>query len=388
MGTGLGWRRVYRRCSRSVLLAFRGRPGLLSWWAIIGVAGIAGLVLYVWMLWKLPDRMHLHGAQNRYNARLLVISAGGAFAVVAGLLYTARSYRLSRKGQITDRFTNALQQLDSGQLYVRVGGVQALGRLMQDSPVHHDDITEVLAAFIRDRVPTAVRRPRAQTDDPATSGTALPEPPAAPVRPPPSDVQAALTALVRRPKRPERRSVSLVATSLARADLSHANLAGADLTGADLARANLRNADLSHAILERASLAGADLTDSDLTRADLYVADLSGAILRRADLTFAYVRSADLTGANLAGADLTGANLAVTVMSSAHLSGATLVRSYLSMAQLNDADLTRANLRDVRGLRGEQLQASRTGEFPDLTGKFDRPRWSRTPGPRDQAADG
>jgi hypothetical protein len=52
------------------------------------------------------------------------------------------------------------------------------------------------------------------------------------------------------------------------------------------------------------------------------------------------------------------------------------------------ADLTRANLRDVRGLLGEQLQVSRTGEFPDLTGRFDRPRWSRTPGPRDQAADG
>jgi uncharacterized protein YjbI with pentapeptide repeats len=363
-----------------VLLALRGRPGLLSWWAIIGVAGIAGLVLYGWMLWKLPDRMHLHGAQDRYNARLLVISAGGAFAVVAGLLYTARSYRLSRRGQITDRFTNALQQLDSGQLYVRVGGVQALGRLMQDSPVHHDDITEVLAAFIRDRVPTAVR--------PATSGTAPPEPPGAPARQPPSDVQAALTALGRRPKRPERRSVSLVAASLACADLSRANLAGADLTGADLARANLRNADLSHAILERASLAGADLTDSDLTRADLYVADLSGASLQRADLTFAYVRSADLTRANLAGADLTGANLAVTIMSGAHLSGATLVRSYLSMAKLNDADLTRANLRDVRGLRGEQLLASRTGEFRDLTGRFDRPRWSRTPGPRDQAADG
>jgi hypothetical protein len=120
---------------------------------MLGVAGIAGAVLYGLALWKIPDSMHLHGAQDRYNARILVVSVGGAVVVGIGLLYTARTYSLSHRGQITDRFTNALEQLDADKLYVRVGGIQALGRLIQDSPIHHDDVIEVLAAFVRDRAP-------------------------------------------------------------------------------------------------------------------------------------------------------------------------------------------------------------------------------------------
>ena len=49
--------------------------------------------------------MHAKAAQDRYDARILVVSVGGAVVVGLGLLYTARNFRLSHRGQITDRFT-------------------------------------------------------------------------------------------------------------------------------------------------------------------------------------------------------------------------------------------------------------------------------------------
>ena len=70
--------------------------------------------------------MRAAAAQVRYNARVLVISVGGAIVVGTGLLYTARNCRLSRRGQVTDRYTIALERLGSSELYVRIGGVHAL----------------------------------------------------------------------------------------------------------------------------------------------------------------------------------------------------------------------------------------------------------------------
>jgi len=106
--------------------------------------------------------MHLAKPQNRHSARLLVISVGGALVVLIGLLCTARNYRLSRRGQVTDRFTIALERLGSSELYVRIGGVHALEHVMRDSPGHHDDVIEVLTAFIRDRTRRRARQPDSQ----------------------------------------------------------------------------------------------------------------------------------------------------------------------------------------------------------------------------------
>ncbi len=257
---------------------------------------------------------------------------------------------------------------------MRVGGVQALSRLIHDSPVHHDDVVEVLAAFVSDRAPAA-----AQPAVPPSQSLAPPQSP-------PADVQAALTALAHRPRRPERRAIALAGTCLAGADLTGANLAGADLRGTSLARADLRRADLADANLRDADLTAAKLAAADLTGADLSLAKLTGADLERATLRCAFARSADLTGANLAGADLTGANMSITNLTRAYLFGATLTRTYLSLANLTNADLTKADLQDVRGLLGEQLQQASNDAYARLKGKFAQPRWHGTPGPRDTPA--
>ena len=282
-----------RRRWRTLAIAARSRPARAAGWTLAAVLGLAAAVAYAVALWRAPGWMHATTAQAAYNARVLVISVGGAIVVGTGLLYTARGYRLSRRGQVTDRFTVALERLGSAELYVRPGGEHALEHVMRDSAAAYNDVNEVLTAFIRDR---GRRRP-GLPDGEAWMHPVTGSVPDLPVEPAP-DIQAALTAVARRPHRPERQRVELRGLHLTRAYLTDANLTGANLSGADLTRTYLVRAHLTDAYF-----VDADLTDARLRRADLTDAVLFGANLTRANLV-----GANLTGANLSLADLTGAN--------------------------------------------------------------------------------
>ena len=132
-----------------------------------------------------------------------MIQVGVALVVGIGLFYTAFNYRLSRRGQVTDRFTIALERLGSTELYVRIGGVYALEHVMRDSADHHDDVIEVLIEFIRGRAPELARQSDRQMWMHPVTGSV----PDLPLEPAP-DVQAALTALAHRPPRPERQAIN------------------------------------------------------------------------------------------------------------------------------------------------------------------------------------
>ncbi|WP_433473639.1 pentapeptide repeat-containing protein [Spirillospora sp. CA-142024] len=354
------------------------RPVVRGMGAALAGLGLAVLaVVYAIALWRMPDWMHQHDPKDRHNARLLVVSAGGAIVVAVSLLYTARSYRLSHRGQVTDRFTKALERLSSTDIDARLGGIHALAHVAADSRPHHDDVVEVLEAFVRRRAP------RAHRDD----GPTLAPRPRLPEWPD-SDVQAALTALGRRPQRPERRTLDLSVLHLAGArlagmdlsavELRLTNLAGANLAGANLKRANLVAANLSGAKLEGATLVNAFLMSVDLTSANLEGADLrgtgvdgtlGGANLRGADLrgaglggvhlSFATLVRANLKEADLRGARLWNADLSSANLKGANLQGADLMEAYLWGADLAHADLAHADLRDAilkeADLRGADL---------------------------------
>jgi hypothetical protein len=194
-------------------------------------------------LWRAPDlfsqaELNAMSPYDRervaFNFRQLVVGVGGAAFVGAGLLYTARNYRLSHLGQVTDRFTKALEGLGSDQLYVRLGAVHALNHVMKDSPVHHSEVIEVLASFIRERCLYNDPIPfhSEQTCQPEDEGEIIA---------PPNDVQAALSALAYRPKRSYLEKSPI---NLGRINLQGANLERADLRKADLRLTNLRHANL------------------------------------------------------------------------------------------------------------------------------------------------
>lgn len=235
----------------------------------------------------------------------LVQVLGGVFLLTAAF-FSWRTIQLGREGQLTDRYTKAVEQLGAATTAVRTGGVFALERLAKNSPHDRGTITEVLACFAR---------ATSQGEDAALHS---------------ASIQAALVVLGRRHSydaavastelnlhRVKADHSYLANLSLARSDLSGADLSEADLSGSDLSKVNLtgatlERAKLSNARLSGAVLAGANLKHAILTSADLSTANLTDAKLDSANLISANLSDADLSaakfpGANVSGADLTGA---------------------------------------------------------------------------------
>jgi hypothetical protein len=63
---------------------------------------------------------------------------------------TLLALETSREAQFADRYSQALEQLGSDNLDVRIGGIYALEGIALDSPRHHPTVMEVLTAFIRE----------------------------------------------------------------------------------------------------------------------------------------------------------------------------------------------------------------------------------------------
>ncbi|WP_157996800.1 pentapeptide repeat-containing protein [Streptomyces otsuchiensis] len=181
--------------------------------------------------------------------RLAIVQVVAAVGAGIALTYTARTFRLSRRGQVTDRFTKALERLSSDEVYVRIGGVLAMEQIVQDAPDQGEHAARVLNAFVRRHAPDAAAT--------ALDAAQLPKKPE-------EQVQEALRALtVKRSWRGGRhRPVDLAGLHLKGAQLQGAYLQGALVKGATLAEADLRGANLK----------GADLADTDLTRANLSTA--------------------------------------------------------------------------------------------------------------------
>jgi uncharacterized protein YjbI with pentapeptide repeats len=224
-----------------------------------------------------------------------------------------RTYRLTQQGQITERYTKAIEQLGSDKLDVRLGGIYALERIATDSKRDHPTVVEVLSAFVREH-----SQPSTGDDDKGGEPT--------------TDVLAAVTVLGRLPQRTQ---------------VSRGNLEGA----------YVESAELEHAHLERANLRGAHLRGANLDWAHL-----EGAILQRAHLEGAYLQHAHLQGADLLGANLEGAYMGGANLRGAHLNGANLKGAWLQWSFLEEADLKKASLEGAQlwgtKLRGANLDGA------------------------------
>ena len=114
------------------------------------------------------------------RGRLLTLGAG-LFAAGA-LAYTARTFGLSREGQVTDRYAKAIEQLGSDKLDVRIGGIYALERVARDSARDHPTVMEVLTAFVREHSREQWLLPEHGTTDPRTAAGKAPRRPSRPYR--------------------------------------------------------------------------------------------------------------------------------------------------------------------------------------------------------------
>jgi len=312
-----------------------------------------------------------------------IISAGvvtavvGLIGVVIGQYLTGRRHsedlRLREQGQITERFTRAIDQLgatnDKGEkkLEVRLGGIYALERIARDSERDHWPIMETLTTYVREHAPWPPKKNSRETgfilppqmaqnrevsnkpEDPTPETISVPEP----------DIQAILTVLRRRTRyfgNGEVERIDLHKTRLRQGNLLGVHLEGADLFRANLEGADLRQAKLGEADLQEANLEGANLWGADLWGADLKEANLAGATLWGATLGRANLQEANLEGANLEGAELPRANLEGAIFLRANLKGAMLERANLERANLFGANLVEAILTEAnleRAILGE-----------------------------------
>jgi hypothetical protein len=129
------------------------------------------VVLALWLLprWQASRSQGLTDG-NRFDreneARKTLAQIIGGVLVLAGLYSSLQTFSLQqhtfdlqREGQITDRFTKAIDQLGAVEtgpdgkpkinLEVRLGGIYALERIARDSPRDHWTIIEVLSTYVR-----------------------------------------------------------------------------------------------------------------------------------------------------------------------------------------------------------------------------------------------
>jgi hypothetical protein len=284
----------------------------------MGIAGVAALLGLLWLAlviappWFVQHRpLEVARAQNDVRTTLLQVFGGVALVVGAYFTYrqlansreqlahTREQLQIAQQGQITERFTRAIDQLGHAQLDVRLGGIYALERIARDSPYDQPTIGEVLTAFIRGHAPWPPAMPYQPADTAPIDDVSELQ-----VRAP--DVQACLTVLGRggfaSPAEGQGDRLDLHAVDLRHANLVRAHLEEASLDGAHLEEANLFDAHLEEATLGDVHLEGATLIDAHLEEASLERAMLRGAHLEGATLFEAHLEGADLNGASLRGA--------------------------------------------------------------------------------------
>ena len=292
------------------------------------------------------------------DARNLILVIGGWLGVLAAIVgFVLAGFRTSTQmqmtqtaidGQVTERFTRAVEQLGHKERAVRLGAIYALERIARDSPRDRDTIVETLAAYIRELAPWP---PRHKDGRPFDDSDLEGEQQAIENNPmllrPPVDISAATIVICR--LLPDRDAMR------PKTDLRYADLRGLDAPNINLSEmrldhSNLRRADLSHAKLNSARMAGTILEEADLR----FDANLRGANLNFANLSRANMTWANLSHANLFMADMSGANLG-----EANLSGAHLGETNLSGAHMRDTDLSEADLVRVKNLTQKQINSIR-----------------------------
>lgn len=265
--------------------------------------------------------------------------------------------KVSQEGQITERFTRAIDQLGAYDhvgkpvIEIRLGGIYALERISTESEKDYWAIMEILTAYVRKNSPIEnenIKHEEVQKQ----SAISL-------------DIQAILTVIQRSKSSfntGESNFLDLQKTNLQKANLQEADLIRANLQETNLIVANLQEANLRGANLQEANLRGANLEKTNLEKAELERANFQGANLQKANLQEAHLGDtifqwANLELTNLQKANLRGANLEQVELFQANLKGAILYRVNLKGARLIEANLEGANLEraDLRGARNLSL---------------------------------
>jgi hypothetical protein len=206
---------------------------------------------FIYVLWLFPkwqissvsdpkDRLTLENAARQTLAQIL-----GGTLILVGLYFTFKTIQITQEGQITDRFTKAIDQLGATgteKLAIRLGAIYSLERIARDSEKDHWPIMEILTTYIRYHASWSFVREESRS------------PHNHQLQP---DFQAILTVIGRRVR--TYRKGEYQPLDLTHTDLRNTPLTRAHLEGAILWQAHLEDAILYHTYLDGAYLDGAYL---------------------------------------------------------------------------------------------------------------------------------
>ena len=240
-----------------------------------------------------------------------------------------KSLEIIQEGQITDRFTRAVDQLgakdkDGKPVFeVRLGAIYALeGIANEPSHKYYSQIIEILTAYVK--MNSRFREENVNIDDIHDFKKFVNS--KSKVNP---DIKAIMDVIKRR-----------------NFYLGEGESDGLELRETYLRQINLKNVHLEGAFLLHTDIIGAYLED----------AHLEGAYLNDAYLNWAYLNNADLEDAHLEGAHLEKTDFKGVNLEKAHFKGAFLGGAYLGDVNLKGAEnLTVDQLSKVKTLYKAQL---------------------------------
>jgi hypothetical protein len=150
---------VVQRRLRPLWLWADGARGAVGW---LGVGAVVLILLGVLLVlivylpaWKIDPRglSRTDWLKAVQHLRMTILQWLGGLDLLGILYFSARALQLNRRGQLTERFTKAIEQvgqLGPEKLAVRLGGIYALEHLAVDSEASHWPVMEVLTAFLRE----------------------------------------------------------------------------------------------------------------------------------------------------------------------------------------------------------------------------------------------
>ena len=257
-------------------------------WASIVVAVGAFVGGAYWLLIDLWNN-HSHAAAE-FAAYLI----GGALAVCQIVVSSFRANAADKtaramqqtsasteKGNVAERFKNAIEHLGHESVSVRLGGIYALHHIAQDEVNYRERVFDILCAHIRETTTDGKYKPLRIAKSSFTQ--------------PSVEIESTLELLLG-PQVGERTYTQLtikltganlegLELAIYDANFAYADLRWGNLRGAYLAYANFDKAKLLHADMQGANLENANLSDVDFAHADLSDVNFEFANCQRCDFS-------------------------------------------------------------------------------------------------------
>lgn len=244
------------------------------------------------------DPLEVAKLENEYRKTMAQIIGGTV--ILVGLYFTWQQITLTNKqlnisyeGQISERFTRAIDQLGSEKLEVRVGGVYSLGQVGNFSKNDHLAVLQTLSSFVREHAKNKKLIPYKRPENTIIidikpgkkvykGNLILKETPR--LR---ADIYAALNVIKRRKEeyRKEERNTL--------------NFGKVDIRGADLSEGHFERSIFCFSNLRKVKFLKTHLENADLRYTSLHNTDFTGAYLNGTDFSYSVLHDANFNGVNL-----------------------------------------------------------------------------------------